>query len=64
MTAELIPLCHPLSLDHVAVTLELGGVGVTAASEVSCTGRTGVEMEALDGGERGPLNRLRHVQGR
>ncbi len=46
-TAELIPLCHPLSLDHVAVTLELGGVGVTAASEVSCTGRTGVEMEAL-----------------
>jgi cyclic pyranopterin phosphate synthase len=46
-TAELIPLCHPLSLDHVAVTLELGGGGVTAASEVSCTGRTGVEMEAL-----------------
>jgi len=46
-TAELIPLCHPLSLDHVAVTLELEGAGVTAASEVSCTGRTGVEMEAL-----------------
>jgi cyclic pyranopterin monophosphate synthase len=46
-TSELIPLCHPLSLDHVAVTLELGDAGVTAASEVSCTGRTGVEMEAL-----------------
>ncbi len=46
-TAELIPLCHPLSLDHVAVTLELTGHGVHALSEVSCVGRTGVEMEAL-----------------
>ncbi len=46
-TGELIPLCHPLSLDHVAVTLELGDTGVTATAEVSCTGRTGVEMEAL-----------------
>ncbi len=46
-TAELIPLCHPLSLDHVAVTLELDETGVRATSEVACTGRTGVEMEAL-----------------
>ena len=46
-TGELIPLCHPLSLDHVGVTLELDDTGVTATSEVSCTGRTGVEMEAL-----------------
>lgn len=46
-TGELIPLCHPLVLDHVAVTLELGETGVTATSEVSCVGRTGVEMEAL-----------------
>jgi cyclic pyranopterin phosphate synthase len=46
-TGELIPLCHPLSLDHVGVTLELGDTGVTATAEVSCTGRTGVEMEAL-----------------
>ena len=46
-TGELIPLCHPLSLDHVGVTLELDDAGVTATSEVSCTGRTGVEMEAL-----------------
>jgi cyclic pyranopterin phosphate synthase len=46
-TGELIPLCHPLSLDHVGVTMELGDAGVTATSEVSCTGRTGVEMEAL-----------------
>jgi cyclic pyranopterin phosphate synthase len=48
-TGELIPLCHPLGLDHVQVeaTLdpELPGVRVTAAARV--TGRTGVEMEAL-----------------
>ena len=44
---ELIPLCHPLTLDHVSVTMELGETGVAATSEVSCTGRTGVEMEAL-----------------
>ena len=46
-TGELIPLCHPISLDHVRVTLELNDAGVMATSDVSCTGRTGVEMEAL-----------------
>jgi cyclic pyranopterin monophosphate synthase len=46
-TGDLIPLCHPLVLDHVAVTLQLAEGCVTAASEVSCVGRTGVEMEAL-----------------
>jgi cyclic pyranopterin phosphate synthase len=46
-TGELIPLCHPLGLDHVAVTMELTEYGVSATSEVSCNGRTGVEMEAL-----------------
>lgn len=46
-TGELIPLCHPLALDHVAVTLDLEEAAVIASSEVSCTGRTGVEMEAL-----------------
>ena len=48
-TGELIPLCHPLGLDHVQVEArldpELPGVQVTAAARV--TGRTGVEMEAL-----------------
>jgi cyclic pyranopterin phosphate synthase len=46
-TAELIPLCHPLSLDRVDVRLELAGEGVAAESEIACVGRTGVEMEAL-----------------
>ena len=48
-TADLIPLCHPLPLSHVAVDLTpdstLPGVRITA--EVRTTGKTGVEMEAL-----------------
>jgi cyclic pyranopterin phosphate synthase len=46
-TGELIPLCHPLGLDHVDVVLELSDNHIIATSEASCTGRTGVEMEAL-----------------
>ena len=46
-TSELIPLCHPLPLTHIEVTLEVGdaGVGITAIAEA--TAQTGVEMEAL-----------------
>ena len=46
-TGESIPLCHPLVLDRVDVTLTLTDQGASATSEVSCFGRTGVEMEAL-----------------
>jgi cyclic pyranopterin monophosphate synthase len=46
-TAELIPLCHPLTLDKIDVQLEPFDQGVTAISTVQCHGRTGVEMEAL-----------------
>jgi cyclic pyranopterin phosphate synthase len=48
-TAELIPLCHPVRLDYVAVRAvtdpDLPGVRITA--EAKAVGRTGVEMEAL-----------------
>lgn len=46
-TSELIPLCHPLSLSHVEVTLDIqdGVVGIVAVAET--TAQTGVEMEAL-----------------
>ena len=48
-TADLIPLCHPLPLDRVAVELSpdlaLPGLRITATART--TGRTGVEMEAL-----------------
>ena len=46
-TAELIPLCHPLVLDKIAVELSVADRQVIATSEVRCVGRTGVEMEAL-----------------
>jgi cyclic pyranopterin phosphate synthase len=46
-TAELIPLCHPLTLDHVSVKLKIVAGGVRAEASVSCVGRTGAEMEAL-----------------
>ena len=48
-TAELIPLCHPLALTHVGVTLQPDPSlpGVQAEATVSTTGPTGVEMEAL-----------------
>jgi cyclic pyranopterin phosphate synthase len=48
-TGELIPLCHPLGLDHVdvdgTVDVEAGTVTITASAGV--TARTGVEMEAM-----------------
>ena len=46
-TAELIPMCHPLPLSHVDVTMRLCENGVAVASKVTTTAVTGVEMEAL-----------------
>jgi cyclic pyranopterin phosphate synthase len=48
-TAELIPLCHPLLLTHVDVNAKLCQNGIEITSEVTTTGPTGVEMEALVG---------------
>ena len=48
-TSDLVPLCHPISLTRVAVDFvvdaESSAVHCTATTE--CTGKTGVEMEAL-----------------
>lgn len=50
-TSSLIPLCHPLSLTHISVSLlavaDDSSIKVTATAE--CFGPTGVEMEALMG---------------
>ncbi|XP_029662091.1 molybdenum cofactor biosynthesis protein 1 isoform X1 [Formica exsecta] len=48
-TSDLIPLCHPLALSYVNVCLRLNEElhSVEIISEVRCTGKTGVEMEAL-----------------
>ena len=48
-TSDLIPLCHPLILTGVRVTIEpsADGSGLEAAATVKTQGQTGVEMEAL-----------------
>jgi cyclic pyranopterin phosphate synthase len=48
-TAELIPLCHPVGLDHVDVDASLDDAlpGVRVRASAKAIGRTGVEMEAL-----------------
>ena len=50
-TSQLIPLCHPLSINKVDVRLELDEkkFGVDIECEVHTEGKTGVEMEALTG---------------
>ncbi|MEA2358928.1 MAG: cyclic pyranopterin monophosphate synthase [Solirubrobacteraceae bacterium] len=48
-TAELIPLCHPLGLDHVDVdaTIDVAAGLVTLTATAGVSARTGVEMEAM-----------------
>jgi len=46
-TWEWIPLCHPLSLTHIDMTLRLCKNGVEIVSRASARAQTGVEMEAL-----------------
>ncbi len=46
-TGELIPLCHPLGLDHVDVRATVLDGGVEVIAEASVEARTGVEMEAM-----------------
>jgi len=50
-TADLVPMCHPLALTHVAVEFEVdadaNAIECTVSAET--TGQTGVEMEALTG---------------
>ena len=46
-TPELIPLCHPISLDNVTVLLSLVDGGVEIEATCKITAKTGVEMEAM-----------------
>lgn len=46
-TGDLIPLCHPLTLDHVDVVASLETGAIHLRAEVATTARTGVEMEAF-----------------
>lgn len=46
-TPELIPLCHPIGIEHVAIEFEIKDDGVMIRSSVRASAKTGVEMEAL-----------------
>jgi cyclic pyranopterin monophosphate synthase len=46
-TSDLIPLCHPLPLTHVDVTLSVNDDSVEIVASAETTAQTGVEMEAL-----------------
>jgi len=50
-TSELIPLCHPLSLDHISLHTEIDEkkYSIVVYCLVSANSKTGVEMEALSG---------------
>lgn len=46
-TPDLVPLCHPIAISHVAVDFSVCDTSITITATVSTTDRTGVEMEAL-----------------
>jgi cyclic pyranopterin phosphate synthase len=46
-TSGLIPLCHPLPLSHIEVTLDVRDNSVEIVATAETTAQTGVEMEAL-----------------
>ena len=46
-TSQLIPMCHPLILDEVKIDFAFNKDSVDITAQVKCTGKTGVEMEAL-----------------
>ena len=62
-TPSLIPLCHPIGLDSVAVTIE--SIDAGARIEVTCEieARTGVEMEAMTGASVGALAMYDMIKG-
>ncbi|HEX5398380.1 MAG TPA: cyclic pyranopterin monophosphate synthase MoaC [Verrucomicrobiae bacterium] len=48
-TGELIPLCHPLSLNHVEINFRVRAAAIEIVCTAETSAQTGVEMEALTG---------------
>ena len=48
-TPQMIPLCHPIPIGGVEVEFEVNTVSIEVTVQVSSTGKTGVEMEAITG---------------
>ena len=67
-TSELVPLCHPLALTHLAADVTIAttraGVGtVRVVVSAECVGPTGVEMEAMCGASIGALTIYDMIKG-
>src|SRR3990172_5060743 len=62
-TAELIPLCHPLSISAISVQVDRTPSGASIEVTVRTTGPTGVEMEAMTGAAVGALTLYDMVKG-
>jgi cyclic pyranopterin phosphate synthase len=45
--SELIPLCHNIEIEQIAVELSVDDLGVAIEATALCTDKTGIEMEAL-----------------
>jgi len=52
-TPQLVPYCHPVSLDFVGVEFALEGDSIVITVTAKAVAKTGVEMEALTGASRG-----------
>ena len=48
-TSELIPLCHPLGLNHVEINFKVRAAAIEIVCVAEASAQTGVEMEALTG---------------
>jgi cyclic pyranopterin phosphate synthase len=45
--SDLIPLCHNIEIEHVAVDFVIGDAEIAISARALCTDKTGIEMEAL-----------------
>ena len=48
-TSDLIPFCHPLPVEHCGFEITPDATGLVIRCEVTTSGKTGVEMEAMTG---------------
>ncbi len=62
-TGDLVPMCHPLSLDAVGVDFSWEADAIRVTASASLTGKTGVEMEAIVAATMALGDDLRHGQG-
>lgn len=62
-TPDLIPLCHPLAISSVSVSIEKTPSGARITVTVAVTAKTGVEMEAMTAASIGALAMYDMIKG-